>query len=136
MKSARINRSRQYRHVHLRRPTPFKSSHAIISLITSAQITFKSDINNDVIIDAASPNDIWFHVDNKPSCHIIASVPDNISRADIGYIINQGVVLCKKHSYPSEKKLPILYTRIKNIQKTNIPGRIFISEEDKKIKVC
>jgi len=92
--------------------------------------------DNDVIIDAASPNDIWFHVDNKPSCHIIASVPDNISRADIGYIINQGVVLCKKHSYPSEKKLPILYTRIKNIQKTNIPGRIFISEEDKKIKVC
>lgn len=92
--------------------------------------------DNDAIIDAASPNDLWFHVDNKPSCHIIASVPDNVSRADIGYIINQGVVLCKKHSYPSEKKLPILYTRIKNIKKTNIPGRVFISEEDKKIKVC
>lgn len=92
--------------------------------------------DNDAIIDAAGPNDIWFHVDNKPSCHIIATVPDGISRSDIKYIVNQGVVLCKQHSYPSEKKLPILFTRVKNIQKTSKPGQVFIPEDCQSIKVC
>jgi predicted ribosome quality control (RQC) complex YloA/Tae2 family protein len=92
--------------------------------------------DNDAIIDAAGPNDLWFHVDNKPSCHIIATVPDGISRSDIKYIVSQGVVLCKKHSYPSEKKLPILFTRVKNIQKTNKPGQVFIPEDCQSIKVC
>ena len=92
--------------------------------------------DNDAVIDSALPNDIWFHVDNKPSCHIVASVPDNMDRTNIKYIISQGVVLCKKLSYPSEKKLPILFTRVKNIQKTNIAGRVFIPEDCKSIKVC
>jgi predicted ribosome quality control (RQC) complex YloA/Tae2 family protein len=92
--------------------------------------------DNDAIIDAAGPNDIWFHVNNKPSCHVIATVPDDINRSDIKYIVSQGVVLCKKNSYPSEKKLPILFTRVKNIQKTNKPGQVFIPEECQSIKVC
>jgi predicted ribosome quality control (RQC) complex YloA/Tae2 family protein len=92
--------------------------------------------DNDAIIDAAGPNDMWFHVDNKPSCHVIASVPDNIDRKDIRYIVNQGVVLCKKHSYPCEKNLPIIFTRVKNIQKTDIAGRVFIPEDCKSIKTC
>lgn len=92
--------------------------------------------DNDSIIDAAGPNDIWFHVNNKPSCHVIASIPDNIDRASVKYIVNQGVVLCKKHSYPSEKKLPIMFTRVKNIQKTDIPGRVFVPEDCQSIKVC
>jgi len=92
--------------------------------------------DNDAIIDAALPNDLWFHVDNKPSCHVIASVPEGIERSQIKYIVSQGAVLCKKHSYPSEKKLPILFTRVKNIQKTIKPGQVFIPDDCQSIKVC
>lgn len=90
---------------------------------------------NDQIIDTACSNDIWFHVDNKKSCHVIATVPDNFDRKNLKYIISQGAVLCKKHSYPKEKSLPIVFTRVKNIQKTNTPGMVFIPEDCKSVKV-
>jgi predicted ribosome quality control (RQC) complex YloA/Tae2 family protein len=83
--------------------------------------------DNDDIISAANPEDLWFHVNNKPSCHIIASVPENVKRKDLKYIVNQGAVLCKKHSYPSEKNLEIIFTRIKYIERTDIPGKVNIS---------
>jgi len=102
------------------------------------EITFTIGQNaeeNDQIIDAACLNDLWFHVDNKKSCHVVATVPDNFDRKNLRYIISQGAVLCKKHSYPKEKNLPIVFTRVKNIQKTNTPGMVFIPEDCKSIKV-
>jgi predicted ribosome quality control (RQC) complex YloA/Tae2 family protein len=114
-------------------------THVIYIPNINCEITYSIGQNaedNDKLIDNASPNDIWFHVDNKPSCHIIASIPNNISKPEIKYIINQGVVLCKKHSYPNEKKLPIIFTRVRNIQKTERPGLVFIPEDCKSIKVC
>jgi predicted ribosome quality control (RQC) complex YloA/Tae2 family protein len=102
------------------------------------EITFTIGQNadeNDHIIDAACSNDIWFHVDNKKSCHVIATVPDNFDRKNLKYIISQGAVLCKKYSYPKEKSLPIVFTRVKNIQKTNTPGMVFIPEDCKSVKV-
>jgi len=102
------------------------------------EITFTIGQNadeNDQIIDAAFSNDLWFHVDNKKSCHVIASVPDNFDRKNLKYIISQGAVLCKKHSYPKEKSLPIVFTRVKNIQKTTTPGMVFIPEDCKSVKV-
>jgi len=86
------------------------------------EITFTIGQNadeNNQIIDAAYSNDIWFHVDRK----------------NLKYIISQGAVLCKKHSYPKEKSLPIVFTRVKNIQKTNTPGMVFIPEDCKSVKV-
>ena len=91
---------------------------------------------NDKIIDNAQSNDLWFHVDNKKSCHVVATVPDNFDRKNIKYIVSQGVVLCKKYSYPNEKNLPIIFTRVKNIERTNTPGLVFIPEECKSIKIC
>lgn len=111
----------------------------VISIpIINCEITFtigQNAVENDHIIDIAASNDIWFHVDNKKSCHVVASIPDNFDRKDIKYIVSQGAVLCKKYSYPKEKKLPILFAKIKNIQKTNVPGLVFVPEDCKSIKV-
>jgi len=90
--------------------------------------------DNDDIISISKPEDLWFHVNNKPSCHIIANIPESIKRKDLKYIINQGVVLCKKNSYPSEKNLEIVFTRLKNIEKTNIPGKVTIFDGTTTIK--
>lgn len=102
-------------------------------------VTFKIGQNaqeNDILIDQAGPNDMWFHVFNKKSCHVIACVPEMLDRKQMKYIVNQGAVLCKQYSYPSEKNLPIVFTRRRHIEKTSIPGTVFIPEEHKSIKTC
>lgn len=80
--------------------------------------------DNHDIIDNALENDMWFHINNKPSCHIIASIPDDIKRKEMKYIIKQGAVLCKQYSYPAVKNLEIVYTKIKNITKTEKIGQV------------
>ena len=102
-------------------------------------ITYKIGENaeeNDCLIDQAGPNDIWFHVYNKKSCHVIACLPEKIERKNIKYVVSQGAVLCKQFSYPSEKNLPIVFTRRRHIEKTDTPGLVFIPEEYKSIKSC
>ena len=93
-----------------------------------ADITFTIGGNaqeNFDIIDASGPDDIWFHLDNLPSEHVIASLPEgaNLDKKQILKIATQGAVLCKQHSkYASQKNLSIIYTRIKDIMKTEKIG--------------
>ncbi len=84
--------------------------------------------NHDIIDDAAD-DDIWFHVDNRSSCHVIAKLTENFKRKEMRYIIKQGAVLCKKHSYPNIKNLPIISTKIKHLIKTDIPGQVITKPE-------
>lgn len=91
----------------------------------------KNAKDNHDIIDEASGDDMWFHVDERTSCHIIASIPEDITRKEMKYIIKQGAVLCKKYSYPNIKKLGINYARIKNVTKTEVPGEVIVKEESK-----
>ena len=92
----------------------------IVYLIgTSAQDNFD-------VIDASQPDDMWFHVKDLPSCHVVAKIPDGIcDRKDIASIAKRGAILCKQHSkYASVQNLEIIYTRIKNIEKTSVPGSV------------
>ena len=104
-------------------------------------------------IDISDPDDIWFHVKDFSSCHVIARVSgiasvakgdrelsgDNLLSQDnakmpagekldkklIRSIIKQGALLCKHESrYGSVKNLAIIYTKVKNVQKTNIVGSV------------
>jgi predicted ribosome quality control (RQC) complex YloA/Tae2 family protein len=93
---------------------------------------------NFEIIDSAKSDDLWFHVDNLPSCHIIAAISDitdNKSKKDIRYIVKQGALLCKKYSkYKSVSNLPITYTYISNVHKTDVIGSV-ITTNSKIIKI-
>jgi predicted ribosome quality control (RQC) complex YloA/Tae2 family protein len=86
---------------------------------------------NFQIIDDSQPNDLWFHVTEFPSCHVIAKINDimdSINRKDIKYIVKQGAILCKQHSkYKSVKNLDINYTEISNVQKTSVVGSVITS---------
>ena len=87
----------------------------------------KNAKDNFRIIDLAKPTDLWFHVEDKPSCHVIAIVPEEVIKftKDLRYIIKQGCVLCKQHSkYASEKNLPIIFTTADNVIKTKTPGMV------------
>jgi predicted ribosome quality control (RQC) complex YloA/Tae2 family protein len=97
------------------------------------EITFhigKSPSGNFEIIDNADEDDLWFHVDNESSCHVVASIPENMDRKDIRYIMKQGAVLCKQNSKfkKSKTKTNIIYTKIKNVEKTDIPGKVEVSD--------
>jgi predicted ribosome quality control (RQC) complex YloA/Tae2 family protein len=82
------------------------------------------------IIDNASPDDIWFHIDGSSSCHVIASICENTTfdKKDKRYIIKQGALLCKENSkYKSERNLKITYTSCKNVKKIEgSPGTVSI----------
>ena len=83
--------------------------------------------DNFDIIDKANPNDIWFHVEGRTSGHVIAEIPEDLllTKKLREYIVKQGAVLCKQYSkYASEKNVPIIWTKIENIEKTKVVGSV------------
>ena len=89
----------------------------------------KNAKGNDEAISDAGPEDIWFHLEGQSSCHVIARVPDELGRKERGYILRKGAELCKQNSREKSKKnVEIVYAKIKNIVKTEIPGKVIVSE--------
>ena len=71
------------------------------------------------IISASSIEDIWFHLNDYPSSHIILKNPDNLKINKIPTsIIKRCSILCKEHSkYNNVKNISVIYTQIKNLSK-------------------
>lgn len=85
----------------------------------------KNAQENFDIIDKAEDHHIWFHIQNAPSCHVIAKLDEKISRKDFRYVVKQGALLCKQHSkFNNQKNVEIVYTIIKNVHKTNTLGSV------------
>ena len=81
--------------------------------------------NTNIVINAYD-EDLWFHISDLPSPHILAVIHDlNIDRKSIRSIVIQGSILCKQYSkYKSEKKVDIIYTKIKNVTPTDKLGSV------------
>lgn len=85
--------------------------------------------DNFDMIDEANVNDMWFHINNQSSGHVIARISDNaeINKKLLNKIIIQGALMCKKHSkYKSQEDLEIVYTRIFDIVKTHVLGQVIL----------
>ncbi len=76
------------------------------------------------VIDLGKPNDIWFHANNISSSHVIAILPEDIEKKELKYIIKIGAMLCKSNTnkLKSLNNVEIIYSQVKNVVKTNIPG--------------
>lgn len=86
--------------------------------------------DNFDIIDISTENDIWFHINDEPSCHVIAILEENTkyNKKELRQIITQGALLCKENSkYKSTKNLNMVYTNVGNLYKTEIVGKVSIS---------
>jgi predicted ribosome quality control (RQC) complex YloA/Tae2 family protein len=86
---------------------------------------------NHDIIDAAQPDDIWFHISNQPSCHVIAYMSSElnarITKPELHRIIKQGALICIQQSNikPSKStKTDVEWTRIQNVTKMDVPGKV------------
>ena len=104
----------------------------------------KDEQNNFELIDEADEDDLWFHLKDISSCHVIACLKniqyssrddelpncydidfDNLERKEKQQIITQGALLCKQFSkLKSTKKVDIIYTKIKDVYKTDIVGSV------------
>ena len=77
------------------------------------------------IIDMAKPNDIWFHVEDHPSAHVILIVPTeltqikDVSKMTLKYRAN----LCKKNK-ENKDQMNVIYTQIKNVTKADKEGSV------------
>jgi DNA relaxase NicK len=85
------------------------------------------------VIDKGEPDDLWFHANEVSSCHVVAIIPKDISRKEIKYIIKAGAILCKKYTnkLKSLSDIEIIYTKIKNIEKTQCLGCVKVKNENK-----
>ena len=108
----------------------------IPELKTNVEFLIGTDKNDNFnIIDIVNENDIWFHIKSFPSCHVVSNMYNNeknpiISKKILRKIIVQGACICKSHSkYKSDKNVEIVYTKIKNVMKTEIVGSVVLNEE-------
>lgn len=90
----------------------------------------KNARGNDEIIKIAHPESLWFHFDEISSPHIVLdSRGDEIPKQWI-YRIALKLFHYKKNA---PKRQPIIYTKIKNVKLTSIPGSV-ITQYTKIIK--
>lgn len=96
----------------------------------------QSKEENWKLIDMAKQNDIWFHLADHPSCHVII---DNIITNNKNILSNKTIYfaasLCKEHSkLKNLKKITVIYTQIKYITKGKEIGSVY-TKKTKKIIV-
>lgn len=78
------------------------------------------------LIESSEQNDIWFHVEGEPSCHVVLTVGERKKKPHKS-VINFCAALCKEGSKVKfNKNVKIIYTEIKNvkIKKTDNPGTV------------
>jgi predicted ribosome quality control (RQC) complex YloA/Tae2 family protein len=84
----------------------------------------KSAKGNDKLLDESSSRDIWFHVADGPSAHVILSNPADLAISKIPrQVIKRCACICKASAKLSEK-CNIIYTERTNVQKTEVQGRV------------
>ena len=97
------------------------------------------------IIDLAGEKDMWVHLKNIPSCHVIVQVPsseeceDHVSTGNkrwyrdiLRKATRQGGILCKQYSKNSLRsaglskgKVDIIAYSVGNVEKCAVPGQVF-----------
>ena len=88
----------------------------------------KNKQDNWDLIDRSNKDDIWFHVSNGPSSHIILKTNGSLLRDIPKQVIIRCACLCKANSSSkSVTKCEIIYTQIENVVKTTKVGEVTTS---------
>ena len=86
--------------------------------------------DNFKIIDDSHDNDLWFHIEDEPSCHVILKNPDKTSINKIPkQVVKHCAYQCKINSKAKYLgKCNVIYTPLFNVLKTEIVGKVAVSE--------
>ena len=75
------------------------------------------------LIDSSKQNDLWFHVENNPSCHVVLSAESG--KTPHKSVINYCAALCKDGSkLKNNKNVNIIFTERKNVKKADTTGSV------------
>lgn len=111
-----------------------------VHTIGDVKYTIKVGTNaneNWTLIDDSYPEDLWFHLDEYPSAHVVVS--SNINNIDDIFYPNQIITIasnyCKSNSKNGKNlyKVKVVYTEIKNLKKGKEIGSVYISKPNYKI---
>ena len=89
---------------------------------------------NDELVASSKQIDVWFHLDNLPSCHVVISCDKKnpITNEMIKYCAS----LCKENTkYRNHKKIKVKYTEIKNVKRTKTPGMVTLKGKCKTVTI-
>ena len=93
--------------------------------------------DNFEVIDAGSPDDIWFHCNNESSCHVVCCMPEKVNKKERTMILNKGAMLCKINTskLKSTHNCEIMCAFVKDVEKTKAMGCVNVKNVIKIIKV-
>lgn len=92
---------------------------------------------NFEIIDAAGPEDLWFHADDSSSCHVVALCGGlSLDKKQMRTVCKAGAQICKENTkkLAGLREVSILYTTIKNVTKTEVLGSVIA--HNTKVLIC
>ena len=97
----------------------------------------KNKEENWQIIDNALSDDVWFHIDNQPSCHVILKNTEEVKLRDIPkQALKRAAYLCKINSAAkTQPKCDVIYAPISAIIKTQNVGQVVINGSTKLISL-
>lgn len=85
----------------------------------------KNAEENDQIIKEAKQTDLWFHLSELPSCHVIIVCSKEFPVTK--QMINYCAQLVKENTkYKDLAKVKVNYTEIKNVKRTEIKGKVIL----------
>jgi predicted ribosome quality control (RQC) complex YloA/Tae2 family protein len=81
------------------------------------------------IIDNASDYDIWFHLEEFSSPHIILRMTEDTKLKTVSkWLLIECAIVCKQRSSQKKvNKVSIIYTNIKNVKKAEKVGSVITS---------
>lgn len=88
----------------------------------------RSQNENHAVIDLGRPKDLWFHLADQSSAHVVAVLPDGVNRKLRGQIIRRGAALCKQYTAKAAaaQGVPVTYAQLEYVRKTAIPGEVIV----------
>lgn len=79
---------------------------------------------NAELVNTSDSENIWFHVANSPSSHVILKTICKIKEIPL-QVIKRCACLCKSHSKSkSTPKCDIIYTKVENVESTQVIGQV------------
>lgn len=99
----------------------------------------KTAADNFDVIDMGSPTDIWFHIEQLSSSHVVMILPElkhKMNSKIYNTILKRGALLCKQNTKKSVsmQNVNITYTQLKNVLKTTRAGSV-ITQNTKTISI-
>lgn len=81
------------------------------------------------IFTNADDFDLWFHLDDVPSCHIIVREKlKSTEKIDLEKVVQEAKKYCLQYSKKGKK---VMYTTISNLKKGKEIGSVLIKDESK-----